>query len=235
MRRNPGRVAGLIYLLLVLFAPFSLIYVPNQLFRDDPAATAHNIAAHQMLFRAGMVGDLACSIVLVFLALALYRLFKGVNRDLAMMVVILGGILPAAVDIFNLLNDAGALMAARGAPFLSAFTEPQRDALVMLFMRLHGQVIRAAESLWGLWLFPLAILTWRSNLPPRFLPRAISVWLIVNGVAYLALCLVGLLAPQYEDTVSNLAFPAQLGEIAFVLWLLIRGVAEGELGPPIPE
>lgn len=232
VRRNPGRIAGLLYLLLTIVAPFRLIYIPNVLYKDDAAATAHNIATHEMLFRTGMVTDLLCTIILVFLTLALYRLFKGVSHNLAVQVVIFGGILPAAIDMFNLLNDAGTLMAARHAPFLAVFSEPQHAALVMLFIRLHGQVIRAAEILWGLWLFPLGILTWRSNLTPRILPRIIGVWLLVNGVAYVTLSFVGLLAPGIEDVVSNVAFPAQLGEIAFMLWLLVRGVGEHELPQP---
>ena len=67
--------------------------------------------------------------------------------------------------------------------------------------------------------FPLAIFVYRS----RFLPRFLGIWLIINGFAYLAMSLTGLLLPQYEDAVSNIAFPAQLGEIAIMLWLLIVG------------
>ena len=89
----------------------------------------------------------------------------------------------------------------------------------MLFLRLHHQEIVAAEILWGLWLFPLAILVYMS----RFLPRFLGVWLIVNGFAYLVMSFTGLLLPQYEDRVSNIAFPALLGEMAIMLWLLIKG------------
>jgi hypothetical protein len=79
--------------------------------------------------------------------------------------------------------------------------------------------IVAAEILWGLWLFPLAILVYRSG----FLPRFLGAWLIINGFAYLTMSFTGLLLPQYEDMVSNIAFPALLGEMAIMLWLLIKG------------
>jgi hypothetical protein len=217
---NPGRVAGFIYLLLVVLAPFRLIYIPSALYvRGNATATANNIAAHELLFRVGMVSDLLCGTILIFLTLALYRLFKGVNQNLAVLVVILGGLLPATIDFFNVLNDAAALMLVRGADFLSVFEKPQRDALAMLFLRLHHQEIVAAEILWGLWLFPLAILTYRS----RFLPRFLGVWLIINGFAYVIISFTGLLLPRYEDMVSNFAFPALLGEMAFMLWLVIKG------------
>jgi len=223
-----SRVAGFIYLLLVFAAPVRLIIIPSVLFTDsNPAVRTANIAAHEGLFRFGMACDLACAVILVFLTLALYRLFKDVDQRLAALMVVLGGVLPAAIDCFNLLNDAGALAFAQGSGFTAAFPQPQREAFVALFLHLHHQVIVAAQAFWGLWLFPLAVLTWRS----RFLPRFLAVWLSINGAAYLATCLAGLLWPAWEDRISSLAFPVTLGEIAFVLWLLIRGARPREVAP----
>src|SRR6059036_1961845 len=94
--RNPGRVVGYWYLLLVLLGPLRLIYIPNKLFvQGDAAATASNIAAHEWLFRFGMAADLVGAVVLVLMTLAFYRLFKGVDQRLAVQVVILGGVMPA--------------------------------------------------------------------------------------------------------------------------------------------
>src|SRR5580700_6160953 len=217
---NPGRVAGFLYLLLVVFAPLRLIYIPSKLFvHGNATATANNIAAHELLFRLGIVSDLFCGTILIFLVLALYRLLKGVDRNLAVLMVIVGGVIPATIDFLNVLNDAAALMFVRGADFLSVFEKPQREALAMLFIRLHHQEIIAAEILWGVWLFPLAILVYRS----RFLPRFLGVWLIINGFAYLILSFTGLLLPQYENMMFNIAFPALLGEMAFMLWLVFKG------------
>ena len=113
---NPGRVAGFIYLLLSVIAPFRLMYIPNALFvRGNATATANNIVAHETLFRLGIVSDLISGVIVIFLALALYRLFKGVDQNLAVLMVILGGVLPSAIDFFNVLNDAAAMMLARGA------------------------------------------------------------------------------------------------------------------------
>src|SRR5438552_4268221 len=225
--RNPGRVAGFIYLLLSVIAPFRLMYIPNALFvRGNATATANNIVAHETLFRLGIVSDLISGVIVIFLALALYRLFKGVDRNQAVLMVILGGVLPSAIYFFNVLNDAAALMLARGADFLSVFEKPHRDALAMLFLRLHHQEVVAAEIFWGLWLFPLGVLAYRS----RFLPRFLGIWLVINGFAYLAMSFTGLLLPQYEDMVSNIAFPAQLAELAFMLWLVIKGAKPQPLG-----
>src|SRR5256884_4525850 len=153
------------------------IYIPSKLFvYGNATATANNIAAHETLFRFGIAGDLFTGTMVIFVALALYRLFKGVDQNQAVLMVILGGVLPSAIYFFNVLNDAAALMLARGADFLSVFEKPHRDALAMLFLRLHHQEVVAAEIFWGLWLFPLGILAYRS----RFLPRFLGVWLIIN-------------------------------------------------------
>src|SRR6184192_2177465 len=223
--RNPGRVVGFWYLLLVLGGPLRLIYIPNKLFvHDNAAATAGNIAAHELLFRFGMLSDLLGAVVLIFLVLAFYRLFKGVDQQLAVLLVIVGGVMPALINFVNVVSDAGALMVARsggagGVDFLSVFDKPQRDALVLLFLRLHHAQIVAAEILWGLWLFPMGALAYKS----RFLPRFIGVWLIINGVAYVVLSFTGLFFPDYQNKVFAFSQPALFGELAIMLWLVIKG------------
>jgi hypothetical protein len=218
--RNPGRVAGFLYLLLVIAGPVRILYIPSKLFvHGNATATAGNIAAHESLFRLGMVSDLFVGTIVIFVALALYRLFKGVDQNLAVLVVILGGVLPSAIYFFNVLNDAAALVLVRGTDFLSVFDKPQRDALAMLFLNLHDQGFVVGEVFYGLWLIPLGILTYRS----RFMPRFLGIWLIVNGLAYLVLSFTGVVLPQYEDRVSSIVFPVLTGEIAFMLWLLIMG------------
>ncbi|PYQ49609.1 MAG: DUF4386 domain-containing protein [Acidobacteria bacterium] len=201
-----ARVAGAIYLSMALTAPWRLIYIPSTLFvHGNATATAS--------------GDLFTGTMVIFVALALYRLFKGVDQNQAVLMVILGGVLPCAIYFFNVLNDAAALTLARGADFLFVFEKSQRDALAMLFLRLHHHGVVANEIFWGLWLFPLALLVIRSG----FLPRFLGFWLIINGFAYLITSFTGLLLPQYEQLVSNITFPALLGELAFMLWLVIKG------------
>jgi hypothetical protein len=227
--KKAARIAGFLYLLLTVAGPVRIIYIPGKLFvHGNATATANNIAAHELLFRLGMVSDLFVGTIVIFVALALYRLFKEVDLNLAVLMVILGGLMPAAIYFFNVSNDAAALMLVRGPDFLSVFEKPQRDALAMLFLHLHGQGFVAGEIFYGLWLFPLGVLTYRS----RFLPRFLGVWLIINGFAYLVLSFTGLLLPQYENRVSDIAFPVLTGEVAFMLWLLIMGAKPQPLAAP---
>lgn len=224
-----ARIAGFLYLFTAILAPFTLIYIPSKLFvPGNAAATASNIAAHETLFRLGIVIDLFGGILWIFIILALYRLLKGVDQNHAVLMVILGGVMVTIINFLVTLNNAAALILVRGADFLSVFDKPQRDALAMLFLRMHGQGILAAEIFWGLWLFPLAVLVYRS----RFLPRFLGVWLVINGFAYLAMSFTGFLLPQYEKMVENITFPALFGELALMLWLVIKGAREQAVEPP---
>ena len=89
----------------------------------------------------------------------------------------------------------------------------------MLFLNLHHHGFVVAEIFWGLWLFPLALLVYRS----RFLPRFLGVWLAIADFAWVILSLTGLLLPQYQDKVDTYSQPALFGEIALMLWLVIKG------------
>lgn len=152
--KNPGRVAGLLYLTL-LTAPLRLIYIPNKLFvTGNATATANNIAAHETLFRLGIVSDLFTGTMAIFLTLALYRLFKGVDQDLARLVVILGALMVTPIYFVNTGNDVAALLFARGTNFLSIFDKPQRDAFAVLFLRLHHHGVVANEIFGAYGCFP---------------------------------------------------------------------------------
>src|SRR3984885_2082274 len=231
--RNPGRVAGFWYLLLTLIGPLRLMYIPDKLFvAGNAKATVNNVAAHEWLFRFGILGDLACGVILIFLVLAFYNLFKGVDQNLAVQVVIFGGVMPAVIDFVSVVNDAAALMIVRGAEFLSVFDKPQQDAIVMLLLRLRSNQNTTAEILWGVWLLPLAVLVYKS----RFLPRFLGVWLAINGFAYLIISFTGILFPQYQAEVFNLSTPALLGELAIMLALVILGAKPTALYPaPSPS
>lgn len=216
---NPGRVAGCLYL-LTGFSVIRPMYVGRILIlRDDPLATLRNIAAHELLFRFGIVSDLIAGLGCLLAALALYELLKDVDRKLGVLMVILGGLMPCVLDFVNALNDVAALLLARGEHFLLAFEKPQQAALATLFLRVHDHGFLINEVFAGLWLFPFGLLVFRSG----FLPRILGVLLFVSGFGYLTICGTGLLIPQYVDRVSRFASPALLGEGGIVFWLLIVG------------
>lgn len=219
--RNPGRFAGFLYLLGSIPGFFALLYVPGRIIvHGNATATAHNIATHETLFRLGIAADLTGHALFVFVALALYHLLKGVNQRhaLAMLTLILVAI---PIAFLNEVNSIAALILVRGTDFLSVFDEPQRNALAMLFLNLRGHGFDVAGIFWGLWLFPLGLLVYRS----RFIPRILGVLLMIACFAYLANSFSSLVLPQHEAMVARWMNPLQLAEILFMLWLLIMGAS----------
>ena len=214
-----ARIAGAVYLSMVFTAPFSLLYVPGKLIvRGDANATAHNILAHETMFRLSILADLLTAVIFICLGIALYRLLQGVSKTWAMLMLAFV-VVSAAVGFLDTLNNIGALILFRGADYLAVFDKPHLNALGYLFLRLHGQGIFMNELFWGLWLFPFGLLVFRSG----FLPRFIGVWLMINCFGYLALSIIALFAPGYYGILFRWAQPVLFGELAIMLWLLIKG------------
>ena len=214
-----ARIAGAVYLSMVVTGPFSLIYAPTRLIvSGNGAATANNILNHETLFRLWIISDLWTHIIFICLGVTLYHLLNRVSKPWA--VAMIGFVLvSAAVGFLNTLNNIAAFILFRGADFLNAFEQPQRNALGMFFLRLHSQGNFINEIFWGLWLFPFGLLVFRSG----FLPRIIGAWLMINCFAWLVLSPIALFAPSYYDAAFRYAQPFLFGELAIMLWLLIKG------------
>lgn len=226
MVRNPGRFAGCLYVLTSILGAFAMIYVPGKLIVDgNAAATARNLAASATLWRLGIVAQILSEAGFIFVALALYDLFKGVNRlHAALMMGLI--VLSIPIAFLNELNSVAALLLARGSDFLAVFEKPQLEALSMLFLNLHSAGFGIAELFWGLWLFPLGALVYRS----QFLPRFLGIWLILGGVAFVVLSVTTVAWPQYQGKVFTYTQPVRIGEAVFMLWLLIKGAIPKPLG-----
>ena len=216
--KRQARSAGLLYLLCNLPAPFSLIYIPGVLIvPGDATATADHVRAHETLLRMGIAGEAFNSIVIIFAALAFYRLFKPVGDKLAaaMLALIL---VPVPIALLNMVDSVAASTLARGATFLSAFDRGQLDGLTYLFLRLHNQGLQVASIFWGLWLLPLGVLVMRS----RFIPGVLGICLLLAGFGYVMSSFTSLVLPHYAHLVSRFAMPLYFGE-APLLWLVIWG------------
>jgi hypothetical protein len=228
-RLNRGRLVGLLYLLISIPGFFALFYVPNKLIvSGDADATAHNIAASETLFRAGIACNLLGQILFMGVALALYDLFKSTNRRQAAVML---GLLVTSIPIalLNELNAFAALLLIHGAAYLNVFDLANRNAMAMFFLQLHDKGFVIAEIFWGLWLFPLGLLVYKS----RFLPRILGALLALNCISYVMNSLCSILVPQFAQAVSVWLKPFGFGELIFMLWLLIVG-AEPKLSANQP-
>ncbi|MBN8726322.1 MAG: DUF4386 domain-containing protein [Xanthomonadales bacterium] len=218
---NPGRRAGLLYLFIVLTAPVHLLYIPGRLFvRGDAAATMANVLANETLFRGGIALELVGAAVWAGLLLALYWLFRGVDKRLSVLMVMLGAIPMLAASVLSASVESTALMVARGADFLGVFDIAERGALFMLLMRVGGYATSSVELFWGLWLLPLGMLVLRS----RQIPRLLGFWLLLNGLAYALDSLLSVLVAGPLPALDMILPVLQFGEVAFMLWLLAKGM-----------
>lgn len=218
----------MLYLLANLPAPFAIIYLPSLLIvPGNASATADHVRASIGLVRAGMGIELVNATVVVFAALAFYRLFEAVSarHARAMLVLIL---LAVPISLLNVLNSVAALTFARGG-YLSVLGPQQLDALVLLFLRLHAIGYVIAGIFWGLWLFPFGILAMRS----RFIPWLIGLFMLLAGIPYVVSAVTTLVVPQY-DFISTWLSPLMAGELSMVVWLLVWGAKEPANEDPVP-
>ena len=220
--KKTARIAGLLYLILVITGVFSIMYVSSQIIvQGDAVTTAKNILAKEFLFRAGIINDLISNTIFVFLALVLYRLLKQVNRNQAKLMVTLVIVQIPVVFIMEAFNLTS-LMLFKGE-LLQTFELNQRQDLAMLFLKINDYGTLTIEMFWGLWLLPFGLLVYKS----RFIPRIFGILLIIAGIAYINSSLLSLLFPSYSAIVNQpTLLLVAIGEISITLWLLIRGVKD---------
>jgi hypothetical protein len=221
-RKRTARRAGWLLLLGGITTPFSLIYLSKRLIvAGDATATASNVRAFEKLLRIAIACDLAGVILFTLGVLSLYRLFKDVDDQQALYMVVLW-VVTVPITFINELNRIGALILVSGASFLSPFSPGQTDAVAMLLLKVFGQGIIVNQIFWGLWLVPYGILVYKS----RFIPRALGVPLIIAGMAYVTASVTELLSPQYARLVTGWLLMLGIGELPILIWLLVKGVRD---------
>ena len=220
--KSLARRAGVLYLIACLPAPFALLYVPGRLFvAGDPTATADRIRASAGLLRLAIASEFVNCLMLIVAAFALYRLFRDVDRRLAVATAVLIWI-AIPIQLLNLANDGAALMLTSSARYQSAFTKEQVDALAHLFFRVHAFGLQIAQVFWGLWLFPWGLAAMRSG----FIPRWIGAAIIVAGTGYIMNSAVAIFIPRLAATVTPIGMAMGAGELAMITWLLFWGARD---------
>lgn len=237
--RRLARTAGLYYLVVAVLGPFALLYVPERVYvPGDAAATAANLVANESLVRLGLVADLAQATFMLFVVLALYRLLHHVGRNTARAMVVFVAV-AVAIMCLNAAHQLGAVLVATDpAAYASALGADGSDAVVLLLLDLQHHGVLVAQIFFGLWLFPMGLLAYRSTM----LPRLVGILLMAATCSYLLDVLLQLLAPELADAASAIiVVPPVLGEVSLLAYLLIKGVkqpvpaAQSSPSPPGPD
>jgi len=222
-RRHTGRLVGALYLGMALFSALDITWFPGRFIAPgDPAATAARIASAPLLYRLWTVTELIAGVSAIYLAAALYQLFKEVDRNQGR--VLVGMVLVQVPIWFALtLTHLAPLVLLNGSSYWSVFDRAQLEALAQGSLSLFGRGVSAMSAYWGLWLLPFGLLVYRS----RFIPRLLGVFLLVAGSAYLVSAATHFVFPAWYQTVFWGAAPLYgLGEIGIIGWLLIKGARE---------
>lgn len=210
-----ARVAGLIYLVVVVTGMFSLAYAPSRLFAGaDPLAIAADLSANEQLFRLSIASELVCYTAFLLLPLALYRLLAPVGRSAAVVMVALVAV-SVPITLFNLTHHLDILrLVTDDASNPSQLTRMSRA----LDSYNDGQFI--AQLFWGLWLVPFGYLVFRSG----FLPRLLGVVLVLAGAGYVVSVFGRLLFEGFaESGIAPYLRAPRIGEILICLWMLAFG------------
>ncbi len=222
--RQTGRIAGGLYLTIIIAGIFAEFFVRQSLLvPGDAVATAQNITAAEGLFRLGIAGDLIMILSDVALAVAFYVLLKPVSRGLALLAAFfrLG---QAAILGINLLNLLLVLRLLSGAEYLTVFSAEQLHGLALFFFTGHGLGYSLAMVPFAMSLLVLGYLVFKSG----YFPKILGILLVVAAAGYLIDSFAGFLLPNYgayADVFALVVFlPAFIGELAMCLWLLVKGV-----------
>ena len=214
-----ARVAGAWYLLLTITALPAYLYIPGLIVPGDATATAANIASSGTLLRLAILSTLISAVADIPLAWLLYGLLKGVGKTSALLMVSFG-IVSVPITFVNMPNLITALGLVHGSDLASVFSSTQLDALATVSLGQYIQGTVVDSIFFGLWLLPFGFLVYRSG----FIPRILGAWLVVNGCAYVATSVTSLLGLPQAASVALAAVPLEIGELAVIAWLLLKGV-----------
>jgi hypothetical protein len=218
--KQTARLAGFIYLLVVIFGLISLMYIPGRLIRwDNAEVTLQQLKDHTTLFRFGILSNIICYTAFLLLPLVLYRLFKPVNATLSALMVLLA-VVSVPLSFAHLQNKFAILTlleASTGGNLLQLSLQEQ----VMFYLKQFENGNLVLQTFWGLWLFPFGYLIVRSGMVPKIL----GILLMLGCMGYLVNMTGNILFPFYSTWgISGFVrLPASLGEIGTCLWLLIAG------------
>lgn len=218
--RSTARLAGALYLVVVLTGIFSLAYVPSQLYNlKDPMDNFTRLMASPWLFRWGIISSVICYIAFLLLPLVLYRLLHPVNETAARLMVLLA-VISVPISLMNLQHKLEVLNLMDATVYPPGGSP--MPASILAALKSYNSGLLISQIFWGLWLLPFGWLVYRSG----FLPKILGIFLILGCFGYV-FDLIGTLGiPGYNETAIGkyITKPATIGEIGICLWLLIVGV-----------
>jgi hypothetical protein len=219
--RVQARIAGFLYLIVIVGGLFAEIFVRGRLVvHGDAAATAHNIVTHELLYRWGFAVEVFyCAFCNIPILVIFYNLFKVVNKNVALLMVFFD-LVTTATESISMLAHFAPLVFLGGGHYLSAFAVEQLQASAYMSLQLFEHGFAISLVFFGLDCLALAYLILRST----FFPRFIGVLLAIEGLGYLINSFALFLAPALQARIFPYFMVTGIAEVALCLWLLVMGV-----------
>jgi hypothetical protein len=217
--KKTARIAGFLYFMYIVTSIIANLF-GRFVFVDAPA-TVNNIMAYESLFRIGFVISLFSVVFFLLAAWALYVLLKPVNKNIALLFLLLnlGGF---AIWCFSMLNLFAGQLLLSGADYLKVFQPDQLQAQAMFFVNLYKNGYIIAQIPYGIWLFPLGYLVFKSG----FLPKILGILLIADCFGLLIYVFQRFLLPGYVVISYPCIVVSFIAEFGLTLWLLIMGAKD---------
>jgi Domain of unknown function (DUF4386) len=219
-RGKVARATGGLYLgyILASVAANSLSHIGL----GDAQQVYQAIVTDSFAFHGGLVIALLSGLLFLASAWGLYVLLRPVNRDLALLFLLLNAV-GVAIQGASMLSLVAATLQADAAGSLQGFSAAQVEGLAVVSVGVYKTGLVTAQVFFGTWLFPLGYLVYKSGA----LPRLLGVLLVLDAIGDLIWFLQALLFPAYHAiTYPGLAV-SFFAELGLALWLLVKGVRGG--------
>src|SRR5665647_2079963 len=180
-------------------------------------------------FRLGLVVALVTGFLFLMVAWGLYVLLRPVNKNLALLFLLLNAV-GVAIQGASMLSLVSAMLQGDGANHMQAYSAAQLEGLAYLSINVYKTGWVTAQLFFGTWLFPLGYLVYKS----RFLPRFLGVLLMLDGIGVLIWFFQALLLPAYPAIHYPGLAVSFIAELGLGLWLLVKGVKVIDSGAGLP-
>lgn len=218
-----AKLAGLLYLVVVISGIFSLAYVPKLIINwDSPEQTVNQLMAHEMMFRFSLLAGIICYVAFAFLPWILFNFLSPVHKMAAQLMVGLA-MVSIPMSFVNIINKYCILDLIHSFK-AAAIESVEMQQRTMQYFQQYNNGILVTTIFWGLWLLPFGYLVYAS----QFLPKLLGVLLMLGCMGYLVNFTGNTIYPDYgESYVSTFfaLFPT-VGELSICFWLLLIGIKQ---------
>jgi hypothetical protein len=222
-QQKAARVAGFMFLFTFIVPTLNWALLLSKLnVAENPIATANNIMANELLFRMGITIELFMTVGLIVLGLALYILLKPVNKNFALVGLLLK-LAEATIMAITVLVPFIALQVLNGDSHLPVFTEEQMQLPLGLIFNSHTAITSIPMVFLGVDMMIFSYLFLKS----KYIPRVLAYFGILSFAFILIQSLMFMLAPVYAMMpINQIIFwaPSGLFEIIIGIWLLSKGL-----------